>query len=111
MTKLLIDECLSPELALMARERGHHEASHVVWIGSAGWKDWELKCIILEQDWVLVSNPREGSILLPSGLESFEIVSSNQGVSREERIPPGEWGRSRHPKANEGRLVRILRRT
>ena len=32
MTKLLIDECLSSELALMARERGHHEASHVVWI-------------------------------------------------------------------------------
>jgi len=43
MTKLLIDECLSAELALMARERGHHEASHVVWIGKAGWKDWELK--------------------------------------------------------------------
>ncbi len=55
MTKLLIDECLSPELALMARERGHHEASHVVWIGSAGWKDWELKRVILEQDWVLVT--------------------------------------------------------
>lgn len=55
MTKLLIDECLSPELALMARERGHHEASHVVWIGHAGWKDWELKRIILEQDWVLVT--------------------------------------------------------
>ncbi len=55
MTKLLIDECLSPELALMARERGHHEASHVVWIGSAGWKDWELKRIILEQDWVFVT--------------------------------------------------------
>ncbi len=55
MTKLLIDECLSPELALMARERGHHEASHVVWIGNAGWKDWELKRVILEQDWVLVT--------------------------------------------------------
>ncbi len=53
MTKLLIDECLSPALALMARERGRHEASHVVWIGSAGWKDWELKPIVLEQDWVL----------------------------------------------------------
>jgi hypothetical protein len=55
MTKVLIDECLSPELALMARERGHHEASHVVWIGKAGWKDWELKRVILEQDWVLVT--------------------------------------------------------
>jgi predicted nuclease of predicted toxin-antitoxin system len=55
MSKVLIDECLSPELALMARERGHHEASHVVWIGKAGWKDWELKRVILEQDWVLVT--------------------------------------------------------
>ena len=59
MTKLLIDECLSPELALMARERGHHEASHVVWIGNAGWKDWELKRVILEQDWVLVTRNSE----------------------------------------------------
>ena len=55
MTKLLIDECLSSELALMARERGHHEASHVVWIGKSGWKDWQLKQILLAEDWVLVT--------------------------------------------------------
>jgi hypothetical protein len=53
MTKLLIDECLSAELTLMARERGHHNSSHVVWIGKAGWKDWELKQILLDEDWVL----------------------------------------------------------
>ena len=34
--KLLIDECLSPELVRMARERGHGESSHVVWIGCQG---------------------------------------------------------------------------
>ena len=55
MTKLLIDECLSAELALMARELGHPEASHVVWIGKAGWKDWELKRFLLDEDWVLVT--------------------------------------------------------
>jgi hypothetical protein len=55
MTKLLIDECLSAELAVMARERGHHEASHVVWIGKSGWKDWELKQVLLDEDWVLVT--------------------------------------------------------
>lgn len=55
MTKLLIDECLSAELVLMARERGHHEASHVVWIGKSGWKDWELKQLLLNEDWVLVT--------------------------------------------------------
>lgn len=55
MTKLLIDECLSSELALMARERGHHEASHVIWIGKSGWMDWELKRLVIEEDWVLVT--------------------------------------------------------
>jgi len=55
VTKLLIDECLSSELALMARKRGHHEASHVVWIGKSGWKDWELKRLLLAEDWVLVT--------------------------------------------------------
>ncbi len=39
----------------MARERGHHEASHVVWVGKAGWKDWELKRLLLTEDWVLVT--------------------------------------------------------
>jgi len=55
VTKLLIDECLSSELALMARERGHDETSHVVWIGKSGWKDWELKRLLLAEDWVLVT--------------------------------------------------------
>lgn len=55
MIKLLIDECLSSELALMARQRGHHEASHVVWIGKSGWKDWDLKQVLLDEDWVLVT--------------------------------------------------------
>ncbi|MGA3211033.1 MAG: DUF5615 family PIN-like protein [Terriglobales bacterium] len=38
--KLLIDQCLSEELAKLARERGHGEASHVAWMGKRGWKDW-----------------------------------------------------------------------
>ena len=59
MTKLLIDECLSSELALMARERGHREASHVVWIGKSGWKDWKSKEILLAEDWVLVTRNSE----------------------------------------------------
>lgn len=59
MTKLLIDECLSSELALMARQRGHHEVSHVVWIGKSGWKDWELKRVLLDEDWVLVTKNSE----------------------------------------------------
>jgi uncharacterized protein DUF5615 len=53
--KFLIDECLSPDLVLLARERGFSESSHVTWLGKAGWKDWELKRFILEQDWTFVT--------------------------------------------------------
>jgi hypothetical protein len=90
VTKLLIDECLSSELALMARERGHYEASHVVWIGKAGWKDWELKRLLLAEDWVLVTRnshdfrgPREtpgskgqySDMLLHAGLICLNAVA------------------------------------
>jgi hypothetical protein len=53
--KLLVDECLSEELAKLAQRRGHPEASHVAWIGKRGWKDWELKAIILNGDWTFVT--------------------------------------------------------
>lgn len=53
--KLLIDECLSEELAKHARDRGHLEASHVRWIGKGGAKDWELIPVIVEGDWVFVT--------------------------------------------------------
>jgi hypothetical protein len=46
--KFLIDECLTLELVEVARERGFPESSHVVWMGKAGWKDWELKAFILD---------------------------------------------------------------
>lgn len=53
--KFLIDECLSPELAKLALEKGHGETSHVVWMNLAGLKDWELKPIILDGDWTFVT--------------------------------------------------------
>lgn len=53
--KLLIDECLSEELAKLARERGHAEASHVRWIGKGGAKDWHLMPVILAGDWTFVT--------------------------------------------------------
>lgn len=55
MMKFLIDECLSPNLALLARDRGYHESFHVSWLGKAGWKDWELKDLILREDWTFVT--------------------------------------------------------
>ena len=55
MAKFLIDECLSPDLAEAARQRGFPESSHVVWMNKAGWKDWELKAFILDGDWTFVT--------------------------------------------------------
>ncbi len=55
MAKFLIDECLSPDVVEVARERGFPESSHAVWMGKAGWKDWELKSFILEGDWTFVT--------------------------------------------------------
>jgi hypothetical protein len=53
--KLLIDECLSPELAKLAQSRGHGDSSHVVWLKKGGWKDWNLKQFILDGDWTFVT--------------------------------------------------------
>ena len=53
--KFLIDECLSPELARLARERGYGESTHIAWLGKSGWKDWSLKPVILDGDWTFVT--------------------------------------------------------
>ena len=53
--KLLIDECLSEELAHVARARGHVESSHVKWIGKGGLQDWNLMPVILAGDWTFVT--------------------------------------------------------
>jgi hypothetical protein len=53
--KLLIDECLSEELAKRAPALGHPESSHVRWIGKSGAKDWELLPVILVGDWTFVT--------------------------------------------------------
>jgi hypothetical protein len=53
--KFLIDECLSPEMTKLAIARGYGESSHVVWLGRAGSKDWELKHLMLKDDWTFVT--------------------------------------------------------
>jgi len=55
LLKFLIDECLSPDLAQLARDRGYHASFHVTWLGKAGWKDWQLRDLIIEQDWTFVT--------------------------------------------------------
>lgn len=53
--KFLIDECLSPTLVDEARLAGF-EAYHVVHIGKASWRDWDLVAHAVAQDLILVTN-------------------------------------------------------
>src|ERR1700739_4291676 len=83
MLKFLIDECLSPELAQLARNRGYHESFHVSWLGKAGWKDWELKDLILEQDWTFVtrnSGDFRGSASQPGSRGQYADVPIHAGL-------------------------------
>jgi hypothetical protein len=67
----------------MARQRGHHEASHVVWIGKSGWKDWELKRVLLGENWVLVTKNSEdfrGLRRAPGTKGQYADVSLHAGL-------------------------------
>ena len=67
----------------MARDCGYLEASHVVWIGKAGWKDWELKQVLLDGDWTLVtrnSNDFRGPANAPGTRGQFADVAVHSGL-------------------------------
>lgn len=54
--KFLIDECLTPELVSLARARGHHESSHVTWLGLRSRSDWAIVRYAVAESFVLVTN-------------------------------------------------------
>jgi predicted nuclease of predicted toxin-antitoxin system len=54
--KFLIDECLSPELVAIARERGHWETTHVTWLGMRSRRDWSITRRAIDNGYVLVTN-------------------------------------------------------
>lgn len=81
--KLLIDECLSPELVRLARDRGHGESSHVVWMKKGGWKDWGLKSFILDGDWTFVTKNSvdfRGSASNPGAKGQYANVAVHAGL-------------------------------
>ena len=53
--KLLIDECLSPDLTQLAWDAGF-ECAHVARIGRHGAKDWQHVQHAIDGDWVFVTN-------------------------------------------------------
>ena len=54
--KFLVDECLSPELARLARERGYPESGHVGWLGLAGVKDHVVTRRAVDDGFILVTH-------------------------------------------------------
>ena len=54
--KFLIDECLSPELAALARARGFHKSTHVTWLGMRSRKDWTIVRRAVKDGFILVTN-------------------------------------------------------
>ena len=54
--KFLIDECLSPTLAAIARERGFPESTHVTWLGLRSRQDWVLVQRAIDDDYILVTH-------------------------------------------------------
>ncbi|HEX8238864.1 MAG TPA: DUF5615 family PIN-like protein [Allosphingosinicella sp.] len=55
MTKFLIDNCLTPELAKLALDSGHEDATHLEWRHRGDWKDWNVTDMAIEGDWTLVT--------------------------------------------------------
>jgi hypothetical protein len=53
--KFLIDECLTPQLAVIARQLGHHESTCVRDRGWSGLKDYELIKLVMAEDFTLVT--------------------------------------------------------
>lgn len=53
--RLLIDECLSPELVQLAIDAGHIESTCLRDRGRLGLKDWELMEYVLREDMTLVT--------------------------------------------------------
>lgn len=81
--KFLVDECLSPELALRARTQGYGLSSHVVWLGRAGWKDWELMPVILAEDWTFVTRNAvdfRGSSANPGARGQYAVAAIHAGL-------------------------------
>lgn len=54
--KFLIDECLSPELATLARGRDFAESTHVNWLGLTSAKDWTIAQRAVDDGFVLVTS-------------------------------------------------------
>ncbi len=90
--KYLIDECLSPDLAKLARRHGYPDSTHVSWLGLAGAPDWTLSRRAVDEGYVFVTHntvdfrplyEREG---LHVGLIGFNTSPRVMGLALQTRL-------------------------
>jgi len=85
---ILVDECLSPTLAVIAKQHGH-DAMHVVWLGRQGTKDHALMPIIAERGYIFVTQNRSDFLRLYSALDMHNglvVLLPNAGRDEQERL-------------------------
>ena len=79
--KYLTDECLSPELATLARDHGHLESTHLSWLGLAGQPDRVITRRAIDDGYVLVTHntvdfrPLYGREEIHVGLIALQIAT------------------------------------
>lgn len=64
MLRFLIDECLSPRLAIIAQNSGFYLSTHVTWAGLAARDDWAVVRHAIDEGYVIVTNNKKDYISL-----------------------------------------------
>lgn len=93
--KFLIDECLSPTRATIARNRGFPQSTHVTWLGLRS-----------RQDWALVRRAvRDGYVFVTNDTADFMSLMAREPCHPGCLVhgPEGSFGTSGHPRATNGR--------
>ena len=89
--KLLIDECLSPDLAALAWSAGL-DCAHVTRIGLGSAQDWHLGQQAIRDDWVLVTNNSADFITLVGreelhpGLVCLNVAHDHMNLAVQKRL-------------------------
>jgi len=84
--KFLVDECLSPELATLARAQGFGGSTHVTWLGLGGRPDWDIARRAVDDGFVFVTNNNRDFLALyrreelHAGLVCLTIEPSVRGI-------------------------------
>lgn len=90
--KFLVDECPSPELVAIARERGHGESTHVTWLGLRSRKDWSIVRRAVDDGYVLVTNnatdftPLIGREEIHAGLVCLNVAPGLMSLDVQKRL-------------------------